>query len=289
MLMRFHASNAEESAHCGGDRDRLLGGSLCAGEPGAALLPAGGGDRDLLAHHLLAMVLLTFFSLLVFSNIITALSNLYLSSDLEFCHASPVSIRKPVPQSFRPYPRGQLLDGAGVRGACPLVVCLRVPPRHGLLLRAPTHWGRPAVIAAQLGILVTMILVSVFPAQRTRDIVMLLSIFVMWPLFSVRFLRPERLVDPEAFSAWMQYMSALKAPDSPYLPSHWVTETLWDHLEVSRGKAWISGLAPVEYGRGPQRDQSLGCGRRLFLGFSKRRKPSEGGGGGGFWTGLSCS
>ena len=42
---------------------------------------------DLLAHHLLAMVLLTFFSLLIFSHIITALSNLYLSTDLELCHS----------------------------------------------------------------------------------------------------------------------------------------------------------------------------------------------------------
>ncbi len=44
---------------------------------------------DLLAHHLLAMILLIFFSLLIFSHVITALSNLYFSSDLELCHASP--------------------------------------------------------------------------------------------------------------------------------------------------------------------------------------------------------
>ena len=49
---------------------------------------------DILAHHLLSMVLLTFFSLLIFSHIITALSNLYLSADLEICHSSPVSLEK---------------------------------------------------------------------------------------------------------------------------------------------------------------------------------------------------
>jgi len=49
---------------------------------------------DLLARQLLSMVLLTFFSMLIFSNIITALSNLYLSKDLELCHSTPVSVEE---------------------------------------------------------------------------------------------------------------------------------------------------------------------------------------------------
>ena len=47
---------------------------------------------DILARHLLAMVLLIFFSLLIFSHIITALSNLYISQDLELCHSSPATL-----------------------------------------------------------------------------------------------------------------------------------------------------------------------------------------------------
>ena len=49
---------------------------------------------DLLARQLMSMVLLTFFSLLVFSHIITALSNLYLSKDLELCHSTPVRLEE---------------------------------------------------------------------------------------------------------------------------------------------------------------------------------------------------
>ena len=47
---------------------------------------------DLLARHLMAMIFLAFFSLLIFSHIITALSNLYLSRDLELCHSTPVPL-----------------------------------------------------------------------------------------------------------------------------------------------------------------------------------------------------
>ncbi len=49
---------------------------------------------DLVARYLLSMIILTFFSLLIFSHIITAVSNLYLSKDLEFCHSTPVSVEE---------------------------------------------------------------------------------------------------------------------------------------------------------------------------------------------------
>jgi ABC-2 type transport system permease protein len=54
---------------------------------------------------------------------------------------------------------------------------------------------------------------------------MLVALYVMF-----RFLRPERLVDPDAYFSVLQYMSALQTPQSPYLPSQWVSETLWAAL-----------------------------------------------------------
>jgi len=43
-------------------------------------------------------------------------------------------------------------------------------------------------------------------------------------------------VDPDAFFSIAQYMAALQGPDSPYLPTHWMTETLWASLSRSSGK-----------------------------------------------------
>jgi ABC-2 type transport system permease protein len=193
---------------------------------------------DLLAHHLLAMVLLTFFSLLIFSHIITALSNLYLSTDLELCHASPADLE----QIFLSRSIYTMADSSWMV----VIFGLPVMMAYGWVYRpgpgfyiALLHMGLAAiVIAAGIGILLTMILVSIFPAQRTRDIIMLLSIFVIVALYLMfRFLRPERLVDPDAFFSVMQYVSALRAPDSPYLPTHWATETLWAYLTDSKGES----------------------------------------------------
>ena len=189
---------------------------------------------DLLAHHLLSMVLLTFFSLLIFSHIITALSNLYLSNDLELCHSTPAHLE----ELFLSRSVYTLVDSSWMV----IIFGLPVMMAYAFVYRpgpgyyfALLHMGlATAIIAAGIGILFTMILVHIFPAQRTRDIVMLLVIFLIAGLYLMfRFLRPERLVDPEAFFSALQYLGALKAPDSPYLPTHWVTETLWDYLSDS--------------------------------------------------------
>jgi ABC-2 type transport system permease protein len=119
-----------------------------------------------------------------------------------------------------------------------------------------------------------MVLVSLFPAQRTRDIVILLSLFVVACLYLMfRFLRPERLADPEAFFNMMQYISALSAPDSPYVPTHWVTETLWAYLSGSSAKGhlfnglllWSTAVALIFV-------NVWVAGAVYFVGFSKSQE-----------------
>jgi len=191
---------------------------------------------DLLAHHLLSMVLLTFFALLVFSNILTALSNLYLSSDLELCHSSPPRIE----EVFLSRCVFTILDSSWMAAVfgLPVMIAYAWVYRPGIgFYIALAHTGLAlAFIAAAAGILITMIMVNIFPAHRTRDILMLLTIFLVVAVYILlRFLRPERLVDPDAFFTAMQYMSALKSTDSAYIPTHWATEILWGRLSKSGG------------------------------------------------------
>lgn len=196
---------------------------------------------DLLAHHLLSMVLLTFFSLLVFSNILTSLSNLYLSSDLELCHSSPSRLE----EVFLSRCVFTILDSSWMAAVFGLPVMIAYAyayrPGPGFYI-ALAHAGLAlAFTASAIGILITMIMVNIFPAHRTRDILMLLTIFAVIVLYLLlRFLRPERLVDPDAFFTAMQYMSALKTTDSPYIPTHWAAEILWGQLnEPGRGNRYF--------------------------------------------------
>jgi ABC-2 type transport system permease protein len=232
---------------------------------------------DVLAHHLLAMVLLTFFSLLIFSNIITALSNLYVSSDLELCHSSPAHIEEVFLSRFA----FTLIDSSWMVVVFGLPVMMAYAfvyrPGPGYYV-ALLHMGlATAIIAAGVGVVLTMILVCIFPAHRTRDIIMLLMVFGIVALYLMfRFLRPERLVDPEAFFSVMQYVGALKAPDSPYLPTHWVTETLWDCLSGTTGKSrvfesmllWSSAMSLVVI-------NVWVAGVIYFTGFSKAQEAKQ--------------
>ncbi len=186
---------------------------------------------DILARHLLAMVLLIFFSLLIFSHIITALSNLYLSQDLELCHSLPATLT----EIFLSRCFFTVIDSSWML----LVFGLPVMMAYGFVYHAgPDYYlsliyvSFPLIIiAASLGIMVIMVLVRFFPAQRARDIIMFLSVILIVILYLLfRFLRPERLVNPDTFVSIAQYLSALKAPDSPYLPSHWATDLLWTRL-----------------------------------------------------------
>ncbi|MBP1741353.1 MAG: hypothetical protein H6Q48_3646, partial [Deltaproteobacteria bacterium] len=200
---------------------------------------------DLLAHHLLGMILMVFFSLLIFSHIITALSDLYLSSDLELCHACPALLE----EVFISRAIYTLTDSSWMV----IVFGLPVMMAYGFVFKpgfgfyfSLLHMGLGVtLIAGGIGILITMILVRVFPAQRTRDVGMLLGVCGLGALYLMfRLLRPERLVDPDAFFSIAQYMAALQGPDSPYLPTHWMTETLWAYLSRSSGKEVLfqSGL-----------------------------------------------
>ena len=198
---------------------------------------------DILARHLLAMVLLIFFSLLIFSHIITALSNLYLSHDLELCHSSPARLTDIfLSRSFY-----TVIDSSWML----FVFGLPVMMAYGFVYHAGFNFylsliyvSLPLVIiAAGSGIMLIMVLVRFFPAQRARDLIMFLSLILIVVLYLLfRFLRPERLVNPDTFTSVAQYLGALKAPDSPYLPSHWATDLLWTNLTNYTGSQVLNHL-----------------------------------------------
>jgi len=232
---------------------------------------------DLLARQLLSMVLLTFFSLLIFSSVITALSNLYLSTDLELCHSMPVSLET----LFISRSLYTFVDSSW------MVIFFGLPVflAYGYVYRpGPAFYVSlvhmnvaMAVIACCSGIFLTMVLVHLFPAQRTRDIILLLSVLMVVALYLLfRFLRPERLVNPEAFFTVAQYMSALKAPDSPYLPTHWVAETLWGHLNGLKGQRYLFEIFLTWTTAGSALVINIWVAQRIYFGgFSKSQEAKK--------------
>jgi ABC-2 type transport system permease protein len=185
------------------------------------------GIGTVLAVKLLTMITVVFFSLLVFSNIVTALSAFYLSDELVLLHSLPLSLERIYHAKFVETLISSswmiVLFGTPVFGA------------YGVVFRASwAYYGAALlglvpllVIAAAAGILCTMGLVRLFPARRTKEILVLLAILFLVSLYLLlRFLQPERLFEEAELDRFINFLAMMRTPSSVYLPSHWLTEFL---------------------------------------------------------------
>jgi len=189
------------------------------------------GLGDLLAFKLLSMIMVTFFALLIFSSILTFLSKLYLSRDLPLVHSMPVASHKIF--------LARWIESTVDSSWMVIVYTLPVFIAYGLVFRvAPFYFlvfalaiVALAVIASGVSSLLVMLAVMTVPASRIRTIFVFLSITVFLILFlAFRLLRPERLVDPEAFASVLVYLKTLQAPSSPLLPSTWAYDGIQSAL-----------------------------------------------------------
>jgi ABC-2 type transport system permease protein len=231
------------------------------------------GLGDLLALRLLSMILLTFFSILVFSNIVTSLSTFYLSGELDILLSSPVKIENIYRAKFVE----TIVDSSWMT----LIYGLPVFIAYGMVFKSSLAYYLVLVstivpfliIPAGIGIIVTMLLVSAFPARKAKDILVLLGLLffvVIYILF--RMLQPEKLVDPDTFPTLVQYLTALRAPVSPLLPSYWATEALSPLLRTVKGETlfyllmlWSTAAASIVIGEWV-------CGRTYYTGWSRSQE-----------------
>jgi len=180
-----------------------------------------------LAAKLLSMILLTFFSVLVFSNIITALSVFFMSEELQLVTSTPYDVDELYLSKL----------GETVINSSWMVVLFGLPVflAYGIVFSqnalyyaaVPLALAPLFAVAGVLGTLAALILVESFPARRLKDIFLLLALFLFIGLYSMfRFMQPERLLDPDVFFTVIDYLGSLKAPTSPFLPNQWAADVL---------------------------------------------------------------
>jgi ABC-2 type transport system permease protein len=226
---------------------------------------------ELLAGKVLAGVLLAFLSILLLSNIITALSTFFLAKDLDLLVAAPVG-------GTRLY-LAKL--GETVVHSSWMVALLALPilTAYGMVFSGGPLFPFVALAAlvpylilpAVTGTIVTVLLVNAFPARRTRELLTLFGLGALGAAVLVlRFMRPEQLARPEGFRNFVDYLVALRTPTSPWFPSEWAAEMImnWllrvsDPLPVVR--LWASAGVALAAG--------ILVHRRLFrLGYSKAQE-----------------
>lgn len=194
----------------------------------------------LLTRKLLEILLLGLFTMMVFSNVVTCLSTFYLSEDLELLRSLPVG---PATLHYN-----RLLETLFQSSWMMAMFGLPVFGAYGLVYHAsPLYYALVLLVIPSFllfplnfGVVVSSVLVNVFPARRTREFLAVFSIVVVVGLFMLlRWLRPERLVDAQAFESLAAYVAALQAPVPTWLPPRWATDVLLAALQ-DRPIPWIS-------------------------------------------------
>lgn len=194
---------------------------------------------DILAFKLLSMIILTSFALLIFSSILTSLSKMYLSKDLFLVHSLPT-------------PRYNIfiarwIDSTMDSSWMVIVYTLPVFISYGIVFHSGFFYYLDillaitalSIIASSISTLLVMIAVVIIPANRMKSVFILLGLLLFMVLYiSFRLLKPELLVDPEVFDTVLVYISALKTPSSPFLPSTWI----FDNFKFMLTGSLLNGL-----------------------------------------------
>jgi ABC-2 type transport system permease protein len=185
----------------------------------------------LLAGKLLSLVLLSFLSILLLSNLITALSSFFLAKDLDLLVSAPVDWLHLYLAKL-----GETLVHSSW-----MVALMSVPifAAYGVVYRGGWAFAPLVVLVflplivvpAVIGSATTLVLVNVFPARRTRDLLSVVTIAAAGLLILMfRIIRPEQLARPEGFRNLLDFITILRAPTTPLLPSEWATDAVMSYL-----------------------------------------------------------
>ncbi|MBA2628013.1 MAG: hypothetical protein H0U85_08370 [Gemmatimonadales bacterium] len=184
-----------------------------------------------LAGRLLALILLSFGSILLLSNLITALSTFFLARDLDLLVTSPLNW-------FRLY-LAKLGETAVHSSWMIGLLALPVLAAYGVVFH-----GGPlfpfialaalvpfAIIPAALGVGAMLCLVHVLPASRARDFLGVVAIGAAGGMvLMLRVMRPEVLLQADGMARIADFL-AQRAPVVAFLPTQWAADMIMNWLQ----------------------------------------------------------
>jgi ABC-2 type transport system permease protein len=182
---------------------------------------------NILAMKLLSMVVMMFFALLIFSNIINSLSHLYLSQDLQLLHSLPVSAK----DIFFSRWLISTFDSSWMVVAFSLPIFLS----YGVIYQAGVFYYLivltaiifMCLITSALGAILVLFGATILPAGRIRTVLVILGVILVLILILVlRLTRPEQLVNPDSFASAVLYLNSMQTINSSLLPTSWIIDSI---------------------------------------------------------------
>jgi ABC-2 type transport system permease protein len=241
---------------------------------------------QLLAGKLLGMAFLAFISILLLSNLVSSLSTFFLARDLDMLVAAPLDWGR-----FYLAKLGETVIHSSwmvVLLALPLLTAYAVAWDGGLLFPFVALGALLPllIIPGVIGSALTLVLVNVFPARRTRDLLGLITILAAGALVvMLRMVRPEQLARPDGFQNLVDFLAVLRTPSHPLLPSDWASGMLMNWLTrvadpLPIALLWTTAGASIVMG--------AALHRRLYVsGFARAQEGADSFVRGTRWDGIA--
>ncbi len=185
----------------------------------------------LLAQKILDAMLVGFASILLLSSLISSLSTFFLAKDLDILVAAPLNW-------FRLY-LSKLAETTAHASWMVALIALPVFTAYGVVFHGGPLFPLIVIAAllpffilpAVLGAGIMLVLMNVFPARRTRDLLGIVAIAVGGGLLvMLRMVRPELLMQQGGLQHITASLAALHVPASPFLPTHWASDMIMNWL-----------------------------------------------------------
>lgn len=180
-----------------------------------------------LVERLMGMVFLMAFSMLIFSNILSTLSVVYLSKDLPLLFSSPLRINKLFQAKY--------LISSISSSYTVILIMIPIFLSYSVSFKAQWPFLIPALsilllfiaLSSAIGSLITIILIRFFPAKRTQQVVTVLGLFMIIILVSaVRMMRPERLLNPAGGTDFAAVVKSITVESVGYFPGTWASRAI---------------------------------------------------------------
>jgi ABC-2 type transport system permease protein len=182
---------------------------------------------EMLTIRLITMVFLSFLSMLLFSNILTAISSFFISKDVEFLFSTP--IRTEVVYTFK------FIETFHHSSYMIMIFGVPVFAAYGMVYKADLLFYILALlvfipflmIPAAIGSGVTQVLMRFLPAKRTHQVLTVLGVtFLVVFILFMRLLEPEKLLNPIGAKLFMEYLDKMRIPSPSWLPSTIAAESI---------------------------------------------------------------
>ncbi len=180
-----------------------------------------------LVERLMGMVFLMVFAMLIFSNILSSLSVIYLSKDLPMIFSSPMRVNRVFIAKF--------LNTTVVSSYTVVFIMIPIFLSYAHSFHTGISFLVPALIillffiffSSGLGSFITISLMRFFPAKRTQQVVTVSGLVMLILLISaVRMMKPERLLKPQGGADFTAVLESITVSNVGYFPGTWASRAI---------------------------------------------------------------